>query len=163
MIVMELMAGMGELVVSADKADVLACLGLGSCIGLALLDRRAGVAGLLHVMLPEAPSGEVRAPGKYADLGVPALVDRVLAKGAAKHRLEAALVGGARMFATGRDIGSRNERAVREQLADARIVVRAAATGGSCGRSMRVRLDSLEVSCREVAGDEVSLIAGAAR
>ena len=35
----ELMARMAEIAVSRHEADVLVALGLGSCIGLALLDR----------------------------------------------------------------------------------------------------------------------------
>ena len=58
--------------------DVLVSLGLGSCIGLALVDKRAGVAGLAHIVLP-ACAGAVD-PGtmhKFADHAVPALVDGI--------------------------------------------------------------------------------------
>ncbi len=47
----ELMARMGELCATSG-AEGLVALGLGSCIGLVLLDRRKGVAGLAHVVLP---------------------------------------------------------------------------------------------------------------
>ena len=49
----ETMVRMGELAASAVAGDVLVSLGLGSCIGLALVDRRHGVAGLAHVVLPD--------------------------------------------------------------------------------------------------------------
>ena len=52
----ETMVRMGELAASAVADDVLVSLGLGSCIGLALIDKRVGVAGLAHVVLP-ASSG----------------------------------------------------------------------------------------------------------
>lgn len=160
---MEHMARMGEWVVSDKGEDVLSCIGLGSCIGLALLDRRAGIAGLAHVMLPESPSGGGAGQnGKYADLAVPELIAAVIAKGGAKHRFEAVLVGGAQMFAfgsgSGRDIGGRNTIAVTEQLKTARINVRATATGGSKGRSMKVVLDGFSVTCREAAGQNETLI-----
>jgi chemotaxis protein CheD len=155
---------MGELVTSADGIDELACIGLGSCIALALLDRRGGVAGLAHVMLPAAPAPDAPA-AKFADLAVGALVDAVVEAGAMKHRLEAILVGGAQMFsfgsAAGRDIGSRNEAAVREQLAAARIPVVAAETGGSSGRSMRVHVGAGHVTCRQAAGKTVDLLGAA--
>ena len=48
----ELMARMAEIAVSRHEADVLVALGLGSCIGVALLDRASLVAGLAHVVLP---------------------------------------------------------------------------------------------------------------
>ena len=59
----ETMVRMGELAASAVAGDVLVSLGLGSCIGLALVDRRLGVAGLAHVVLPVQRRSRVpRAP-----------------------------------------------------------------------------------------------------
>ena len=98
------------------SGDELVAIGLGSCIGLALIDRSAGVAGLAHVVLPEAGAasdpGQVRRPGRAG-------ADRpgCSRAGASPRRLEAVLVGGARMFELGAlDIGARNEEAVREAL-----------------------------------------------
>jgi chemotaxis protein CheD len=157
----EQIARMGEWVVSRE-GGVLACIGLGSCIGLALVDRFTGVAGLAHVMLPEAPRADVEQPGKYADRAVPALVEALLELGAGRTRLEAALVGGAQMFAFGsvggHDIGARNEEAVRGHLEAVRIPVRAAATGGDRGRSMKVYASDGYVFCRESAGESVDLL-----
>jgi chemotaxis protein CheD len=161
----ELSARMGEWVVGTQDGTVLSCIGLGSCIGLALIDRRARVAGLAHIMLPEAPAATGAAtpqPGKFADLAVPGLVAALQDEGAMRHRLEAVLVGGAQMFALGRgsgqDIGIRNEAAVRAQLEAHRIPVRAAATGGGKGRSMRVTVPEGEVVFREAAGRPITLL-----
>lgn len=157
----EYVARMGELVVSSLVGDELTCIGLGSCIGLALLDRRTGTAGLAHVMLPEAPADAAQ-PAKFADLAVDALVDAVVAAGAMKHRLEAVIVGGAQMFAfgaaAGKDIGKRNEAAVRRELQKVRIPLVAAETGGSSGRSMRVMVGRGHVTCRQAAGAQVDLL-----
>ena len=157
---------MGELVVSNVGTEELACIGLGSCIGLALLDRNSGVAGLAHVMLPESPSnGKPFAAAKFGDTALAALVDAVISAGARKLRLEAAIVGGAQMFAfgagNGKDIGRRNEAAVRATLDAARIPLRAAATGGSSGRSMRVHVGTGYVMYRESAGQPVDLVGSA--
>ena len=137
---------MGEMHVSSGSGEELVAIGLGSCIGLALIDRAAGVAGLAHVVLPES-GGAVGTPGKFADLAVPALLSCVQQAGARKERLEAVIVGGAKMFAlgAGMDIGARNEAAVREALGSHRVRVRAAATGGNCGRTMRVSGDTVTV------------------
>ena len=136
----ELMARMGELCATSG-AEGLVALGLGSCIGLVLLDRRKGVAGLAHVVLPAAEGHGDLNPLKFADNAVPELVSRVVRLGARKAMLEAVLVGGASMFAgagSTLEVGSRNEAAVREALAKARIKVVAAATGGTRGRTVRV-------------------------
>jgi chemotaxis protein CheD len=157
------MVRMGELAASAVADDVLVSLGLGSCIGLALLDKRVGVAGLAHVVLPT--SGGSAAPGswKFADFAVPELIRRVVELGARRQMLEAVLVGGASMFAVSTaslEVGQRNEAAVRELLAEMRIRVVADATGGSRGRTIRVDVASGGVTVREAGGESTELLAG---
>jgi chemotaxis protein CheD len=158
----ETMVRMGELAASAIAGDVLVSLGLGSCIGLAVLDRRVGVAGLAHVVLPDSAG----APGlKFADRAVPELVQRVVAAGGRRGLLEAALVGGASMFdvsAPTLEVGQRNEAAVREQLKTLRIPVIAAETGGKRGRTIRVHVESTRITVREAGGQEADLVAGRA-
>ena len=122
----EIAVRMGEIAVSKSPGDLLVSLGLGSCIGLALVDQRRGIAGLAHIMLPEA-IGEGGPIGKFADLAVPELVAQTVALGTARTSLKAVLVGGAQMFALGGgnslDIGVRNEAAVRGILAAEHIPV----------------------------------------
>jgi len=151
----EIMVRMGELAGSRDAGDVLVAIGLGSCIGLALIDRKRPIAGLAHVMLPASPSGDVDSPGKFADLAVPSLREQLASLGATPSRLDAVLVGGAQMFSFGQnggsrlDVGARNEEAVRAALDDARIPVRATATSGKTGRTMRVTVDAGVVLVKE--------------
>jgi chemotaxis protein CheD len=158
----ETMVRMGELAASAGVADVLVSLGLGSCIGLALVDRRTGVAGLAHVVLP-ASEGHAAGqnPFKFADHAVPELINRVVRLGGRKPKLEAVLVGGASMFAiTSRtlEVGQRNEAAVRTLLKTLRIPVLAAETGGNRGRTIRVHLDTMRITVREAGGSESDLL-----
>src|SRR3954451_17079484 len=153
----ETMVRMVELAASAVAGDVLVSLGLGSCIGLALLDRRTGVAGLAHVVLPESTGSRDL---KFADRGVPELVDRVVRAGGRRPMLEAALVGGASMFAVttpSLEVGQRNEAAVRQRLRALRIPVIAAETGGKRGRTIRVHVESARVTVREAGGKESEL------
>ena len=69
-------ARMGEMVVSSDPNEELVALGLGSCIGLAIVDRTAGVAGLAHIVLPES-NDRVDQVGKFADTAVPELIEKM--------------------------------------------------------------------------------------
>jgi chemotaxis protein CheD len=157
----ETMVRMGELAVSSAPGDVLVSLGLGSCIGLALLDRRMGIAGLAHIVLPGSDGHVPENPHKFADMAVPELVSQLEALGARRARLEAALVGGASMFAvstTTLEVGQRNETAVREQLKALRIAVVATATGGSKGRTIRVDVASSGVTVREAGGKDEPLV-----
>jgi chemotaxis protein CheD len=163
MAVSETMVRMGELAVSSAPGHVLVSLGLGSCIGLALLDRRMGIAGLAHIVLPQSNGHANENPRKFADLAVPELVARTVALGTARTSLKAVLVGGAQMFALGGgnslDIGVRNEAAVRGMLAAERIPVIAAATRGNKGRTIKVWPGGAIVA-KEAGGVETELLAG---
>jgi chemotaxis protein CheD len=155
----ELVVRMGELTVSSTAGDVLVCVGLGSCIGLALLARHGRACGLAHVMLPDSGGRQEEKVGKFADLAVPALIERLTRAGAPARSLEAVIVGGAQMFASssGMEIGARNEAAVRAGLAAAGIPIHAAATAGNTGRTMRVEVGTGAVTAREAGAAEVAL------
>jgi len=155
------MVRMGELAISAAPGDTLVSIGLGSCIGLALLDRRRGVAGLAHIVLPASPSADAPSP-KYADTAVPILVERLLGLGALRFSLEAVLVGGAEMFSFAKsggsmDVGLRNEQATLDALRRIGVGVRASATRGNKGRTIRVHVGSGVVTVREAGGSETEL------
>lgn len=149
---------MGEMVVSTAPTDELVALGLGSCIGLAIVDRTAGVAGLAHVVLPESHgTGE---SGKFADTAVPELVARMKRAGAVGRRMEAAIAGGASMFemSGALDIGARNAQAVRDALSAARIRLVAAETGGNQGRTIRVAVGGGTVTVRSAGQPAVTML-----
>jgi chemotaxis protein CheD len=156
------MVRMGELAVSKNPDEVLVTIGLGSCIGLALVDRTRSLAGLAHVMLPESHTGADGDPAaKFADLGVPALLGRLKELGSPPSRLEAVLVGGARMFSFSSntlDIGARNEEATLAQLRRAGVRVAAKETSGTTGRTIRVHVDGGVVVCKPTGGAETVLL-----
>jgi chemotaxis protein CheD len=155
----EIVVRMGELGASAVAGDVLVSVGLGSCIGLALVCRRGRASGLAHVVLPDSGGRDSDRPAKFADRAVPALLATLADHGVRPPSLEAVLVGGAQMFAAsvGMEIGARNEAAVREALAGFRIPVMAAATAGSVGRTVRVHVANGTVTVREAGSKEVEL------
>jgi chemotaxis protein CheD len=153
---------MGEIEVSKRTGEELVARGLGSCIGLALIDRLSGVAGMAHIVLPES-NGSDSEPGKFADLAVPALLAQMQKAGAVTRRLDAVLAGGARMFELGEmDIGARNAAAVETGLARAGLRVRAAETGGNRGRTLRLTVGDFEVTVKEAGGEPVTLYDGGA-
>jgi chemotaxis protein CheD len=151
---------MGEIEVSKRTGEELVARGLGSCIGLALIDRLSGVAGMAHIVLPESTGSDTE-PGKFADLAVPALLAQMENAGAVTRRLEAVLAGGARMFELGEmDIGARNAAAVKAGLARAGLRIRAAETGGNRGRTLRLTVGDFEVTVKEAGGEPVTLYDG---
>ena len=152
---------MGELAVAREH-ETLAAVGLGSCIGVALVDAEAHVAGLAHVLLPEPSPGRESAVGRYASTAVPALLEDVLRAGAKRERLVAKLAGGASMFpglsATGVGaVGERNAEAVRRMLAQLDIPVVGEDLGGTWGRTVRLQASDGRYIVTNVLRDDVVL------
>lgn len=117
--------------------------GLGSCVGVVIYDESKKIAGLVHIMLPDSKLGRGNTlnEAKFADTGIPAMVDQLKDKGAQVFRLKAKIAGGAQMFqfASNSDsmrIGPRNVEAVKQQLKSLSIPIIAEDTGGSSGRTI---------------------------
>ncbi|HVX64641.1 MAG TPA: chemotaxis protein CheD [Pirellulales bacterium] len=128
---------MGELAV-LRTSGVLRTL-LGSCLGLALYDRRLKAAALGHIVLP-ASQGRNGPPGKFADTAVPMMIQclQELAPGE-RLKLQAKIAGGANMFAAAdarNSIGVQNVAAVERILDALRIPIAGRHCGGEQGRRM---------------------------
>lgn len=137
--------GLGELKTGSRPEQVLVCYGLGSCIGLTLLDPVAHVGVMVHVVLPDSSlgRGHVVLPGKFADTAVPAAIAEVVKLGALRSRLIARMAGGARMLnvvgnGSKLDIGNRNAEAVRTALTEHGLRLAADDTGGTYGRTLHL-------------------------
>ena len=126
--------------------SVLISYGLGSCIGISLYDPQTQIGGLLHIMRPD--STQARAsdnPAKFADTGLPLMLNDVIGMGASRSRLVAKIAGGAQMFAFSNAtdimrVGTRNAEAVKRILREMGIRVIAEDTGGSYGRTVQIDL-----------------------
>lgn len=143
-----------------DENTVLATLGLGSCIGIALYDKFSKVGGLVHIMLPENPGGKKNV--KYADTGIPFLIEELNNLGAKKRRLTAKIVGGAGMFKSESgdsvmQIGKRNIKAVKNTLTDLGIEIIGSDVGKDYGRSMYFYLDDGRVEVKSFSKDLIKI------
>ena len=153
--------GLGEVRVTKDPSAVLACFGLGSCIGVCAYDPVAKVGGMAHIVLPESNHGSPgRASAKHADVAIFLLLGEMCKHGAVKSRLVVKLVGGAQMlqaagFNDVLEMGARNLEVTKRILASENIRPAAADTGGSQGRSVWLSADSGKVMVRR-AGMELS-------
>jgi len=129
----------------AYAPDQLYCLGLGSCVGVAVYDPVTRVGGLIHVLLPAMRefenAGNLRT--KFADTGICDLIDAMVRAGAAKFRMKAKIAGGAAMFAIkgapqsdAISIGKRNVQSCEDTLRRLGIELIAQDTGGTKGRTI---------------------------
>jgi len=110
---------------------------LGSCVGVTLVDRRAKIGGMVHVILPDSTEGSGD-PGKFADTAVELLLESMLNAGATRGRICAKIAGGARMFGTASTtgLGERNVTAVKQCLEKIQVPLLAEDCGGEKGRKI---------------------------
>ncbi|MEM8884747.1 MAG: chemotaxis protein CheD [Planctomycetota bacterium] len=126
---------MGELMVVRDDGALRTLLG--SCVGIALYDRRSKVGGLAHAVLPWSP-GEDAEPGRFVDTATDALLERMAALAGRRIQPTARIAGGADMFRTNapRTIGQQNIEASEQVLGRLGIPIVGRHCGGTQGRRM---------------------------
>ena len=137
--------GVADCQVSRVPDEALITYALGSCVGIAIHDPSAKVAGLLHYMLPESRLDVAKAehnPYMFADTGIPLLFQRAYALGADKRRLVVRVAGGAQVVG-GEDmfqIGKLNCLAMRKILWKAGVLIHGEAVGGKISRTLRLEV-----------------------
>lgn len=132
--------GVGEYHI-VPAPEKLMCIGLGSCVGIAIYDLTAKVGGLAHAMLPRYEEGRDKTnASKYADSSVMLMVDELVEAGAIKGRLKAKIAGGAQMFSfissDTLNIGLRNSQSAKEALKRENIPLVGEDVGGTKGRTV---------------------------
>ena len=110
---------------------------LGTCLGVALFDRKKKIGGMIHILLPEPPGFTTTHAfhEKYAATGVPLLINQLLDMGAETDNLEASIAGGALVGPVSRqdidlDIGGRSFEITNTILKAHRIKTVQSETGG---------------------------------
>ncbi|MDY2729489.1 chemotaxis protein CheD [Clostridium sp. HCP1S3_B4] len=159
----EVRVGIGDLNVVENPGKIIT-IGLGSCIGIFLYDRRIKVGGLSHIMLPDSTQfSTVTNPMKFADLAIPMLLKKMQDMGCFKNNIVAKIAGGASMFKFGgssasSDIGRRNCEMVKHILKDKEgIPILSEETGGNKGRTMIANAEDGTVTIK-VIGQEAFTI-----
>ncbi len=147
---------MGEFAVSMNDG-VLRTL-LGSCIGLALYDRRHKVGGLAHIVLPQSrtPGGP---PGKFVDTAIPALYAEMETLAGQSLKPTARIAGGANMFSTIviLTVGTQNLDATERLLGELRIPLVGRHCGGEQGRRMSLDTTTGVITIEIVGADPIEL------
>lgn len=119
-----------------DSDDVVISAILGSCVAVCLWDRRLGLGGMNHVLLPDVPSIDM----SVMSIGAAAmerLINAMLKRGAVRQDMVAKVFGGAAVVDGLSDIGASNVTFVRGFLLTEGIGIAAESTGGT--RACQVR------------------------
>ena len=133
--------GMADLK-TCKSPDSITTLGLGSCVGVAIVDKVNRIGGLAHVMLPDRTvMKENTNIAKFADTGVVELVKQMEKLGAVRNRMVAKIAGGAQMFSFDSKsslmrVGERNAEACRTVLKKLGIPLLAEDCGENYGRTV---------------------------
>ncbi|PYP76361.1 MAG: chemotaxis protein CheD [Gemmatimonadetes bacterium] len=143
--------------------DIIATIGLGSCVAIALYDKQTRTGGLAHILLPSVSmSRETSNPAKFPETIIPIMLAEMRALGVTSTaHIRAKIAGGASMFGqlvngTGINVGERNIVATREALAVAKIPIVAEDTGLDYGRSVYFHLTDGRIEVRSLKmGDRV--------
>ncbi len=131
----------------ASNPKILATYALGSCVAIILYDRFERIGALIHAMLPEPKISRPDNPMKYVRTSIPIVLSELIKKGASKHRLISALIGGANVlkYASSMNIGDRNVKAAREVLREKGIPIVAEDVGGTVSRSVFFDLEAATI------------------
>ena len=150
--------GIGQLRVARSPSRLL-CLGLGSCVAIAIWDSSTKIGGMAHVMLPDesfAPKRLDSPPAKFGNTAAKALTDEMKKAGANVYVSVAKIAGGANMFRSVspsmKDIGLENSEAVKKALKQIHIRLVAEDLGGSLGRTVELDMDTGKLSVKNVRG-----------
>lgn len=133
------------------KSAVVLKAHLGSCVGVALIDRKAGIGGLFHILLPEPPGTYDREEARrYASTGLPLFIQALTEAGAEINSMEAWVAGGALVGTVSQldlelDIGGRTAELVAGFLGEKNIPIKKLETGGYV--SSTISLSCSDFSC----------------
>lgn len=147
----------------AKAPDKITTIGLGSCVGISLYDKKNNIVGLAHIMLADSSKFTNKTNlHKYADTAIPILINEMEKLGCDKKDITAKIAGGAQMFKSAdskfkNDIGSRNVIATEEILSRNGIFIKGKDVGGDKGRTMIVDASTGIVTIRSLGKNVVEI------
>ena len=129
---------------------------VGSCVAICVFDTVAKTAGMAHVMLPKNNTSDPvpKPEGKFADVALEILLEKLVANGAKTNRLKAKMAGGANVFRNENkqnifNIGNRNIDAIRAILTEKKIPIVSADVGSTNGRWISFDVNSGDMTIKE--------------
>lgn len=139
-----LVVGIGEYAIATRPDQTIVTHALGSCIAVCLFDPVAGVAAMLHFLLPESSINPERArlqPGSFADTGIPLLFKTAYEAGLEKKRTIVKLAGGAEVSESSGaqlQIGRRNALAAKNLMWRNGVLIKSHDVGGNVARTVHL-------------------------
>jgi len=134
---------------------------LGSCVAVCLFDSGLGVGGMNHFMLPQMKSGHHAEEDALlaGDACMEALLNALLNRGAAKHRIQAKAFGGGTVIETNSpalSIGRRNVEFAQQWLEREHIPLIASNFLGPWARKILFLPENGDAYCKRMASNQIS-------
>lgn len=136
-----------------SKRNMMIVTVLGSCVSACLHDPVAKIGGMNHFMLPEKggdPNLQLSTSSRYGAYAMEMLINRLLALGAERHRLQAKVFGAGRMLNGMTDIGKHNAEFAMNYLKCERIKVVASDLGDTYARKVYFFVQTGRVLMKEL-------------
>ncbi len=144
----------GEFYVSTQGEMVVTVLG--SCISACIRDRKIGVGGMNHFMLPvsgDHSSWDINAmtsATRYGNWAMEYLINAILKAGGKRENLEVKLFGGGQVLANMTDIGRRNIEFASNYIAREGFNIVSKDVGGTFPRKVLYFSDTGEVKLKKL-------------
>ncbi len=122
--------------------DELIATMLGSCVSACIRDRKTGVGGMNHFMLPSMNKSSIdsgacrRKLSRYGSAAMEHMINDILLHGGRRENLEIKLFGGGQVLAPVTDIGARNIEFVHDYLQKQGLTVTSENLGGTFPRKI---------------------------
>ena len=117
---------------------------LGSCVSACVRERKLGIGGMNHFMLPLDRSGGtsawaetlVSSATRYGNVAMERLINDIMMLGGQRDNLEFKVIGGGKVLDTALDVGARNAQFVRDYLKTEGFLIAAEDLGDSFARKV---------------------------
>jgi chemotaxis protein CheD len=117
---------------------------LGSCVSACVRERKLGIGGMNHFMLPLDRSGGnsawaenlVSSSTRYGNVAMERLINDIMTLGGQRANLEFKVIGGGKVLDMALDVGGRNAQFVREYLKTEGFLISAEDLGDSFARKV---------------------------
>jgi chemotaxis protein CheD len=117
---------------------------LGSCVSACVRERKLGIGGMNHFMLPLDRSGGTSAwtenlassATRYGNVAMERLVNDIMSLGGQRANLEFKVIGGGKVLDMALDVGARNAEFVREYLKTEGFIISAEDLGDRFARKL---------------------------
>jgi chemotaxis protein CheD len=117
---------------------------LGSCVSACVRERKLGIGGMNHFMLPLDQSGGtsawaenlVSSATRYGNVAMERLINDIMRLGGQRANLEFKVIGGGKVLDMALDVGARNARFIRDYLQTEGFLITAEDLGDCFARKL---------------------------